>query len=334
MRFVQHFIQFENGGVEVLSFLLRRMGLMIVILFLVSIMIFSLVNVLPGDPARLILGQEATPEALEALRAEMGLNDPLVVQYFHWISNVIQGDFGNSVKDNTAVADILIAKIPVTLQLTIMSFLIALMIALPAGIISATRKGTLWDYSGTFFALSGVSLPPFWLGILLIYIFAVTLGWLPPSGYVSMKDDFVRSLTLMILPAITIGIRLSAELTRMLRSSLLEVLQSDFIRTGYAKGLLERAVIFRHALKNALIPVITVSGLQMATFLGGAVITETIFAVPGIGQLIVKSILTRDFPVVQGAVMFMALAVIIINFLVDIAYSILDPRIKLTGGTK
>ncbi|MED1562934.1 peptide ABC transporter [Alkalihalobacillus alcalophilus ATCC 27647 = CGMCC 1.3604] len=317
-----------------LKFILRRVGLMGAILFLVSVIIFSLVNVLPGDPATLILGQEATPEALESLREEMGLNQPLIIQYFEWVTGVLQGDFGHSIRDNTPVTTILVQKIPVTLQLTIMSFFIAIMIAVPVGIISATRKGTLWDYSSTLFALSGVSIPPFFLGILLIFVFAVTLGWLPPSGYVPLSEDFTRSLMLMILPAITIGIRLSAELTRMLRSSLLEVLQADFIRTGYAKGLLERGVVFGHAFRNALIPVITVSGLQMATFLGGAVITETIFAVPGIGQLVVTSILTRDFPVVQGAVMFMAFAVILINFMVDILYTVLDPRIKLAGGTK
>ncbi|KGA96010.1 glutathione ABC transporter permease [Alkalihalobacillus alcalophilus ATCC 27647 = CGMCC 1.3604] len=317
-----------------MKFILRRVGLMGAILFLVSVIIFSLVNVLPGDPATLILGQEATPEALESLREEMGLNQPLIIQYFEWVTGVLQGDFGHSIRDNTPVTTILVQKIPVTLQLTIMSFFIAIMIAVPVGIISATRKGTLWDYSSTLFALSGVSIPPFFLGILLIFVFAVTLGWLPPSGYVPLSEDFTRSLMLMILPAITIGIRLSAELTRMLRSSLLEVLQADFIRTGYAKGLLERGVVFGHAFRNALIPVITVSGLQMATFLGGAVITETIFAVPGIGQLVVTSILTRDFPVVQGAVMFMAFAVILINFMVDILYTVLDPRIKLAGGTK
>ncbi|KKK40091.1 glutathione ABC transporter permease [Mesobacillus campisalis] len=307
---------------------------MVVILFIVSVIIFSLVNVLPGDPALLKLGQEASPEAVEKLRIEMGLNDPLYVQYFNWISNVIQGDLGRSYIDNTAVTEILKQKIPVTLQLTVISFFVAILIALPAGIISASRKGTLWDYSSTLFALSGVSIPPFFLGILLIFIFSIGLGWFPPSGYTPFWQDPMRSLMLMILPAITVGIRLSAELTRMLRSSLLEVLQSEYIRTGYAKGLREKGVIFKHALRNAMIPVITVSGLQVGSFLGGAVITETIFAVPGLGQLVVNSILTRDFPVVQGAVMFMAFAVVFINFTVDMLYSVLDPRIKLSGGAK
>lgn len=316
------------------SFILRRLGLMFVILFIVTIIVFALVNVLPGDPAMMILGDEATPEVLETLREKMGLNDPLHVQYLTWVGKVIQGDFGKSLRDNTSVSKILIQAIPVTLQLTIMSFMIAILIAIPAGIISATRKGTALDYIGTTFAISGVSIPPFFLGILLIFIFAVTLGWVPPSGYISPKVDLSRSIILMILPAVTIGIRLSAELTRMLRSSLLEVLQSDYIRTAYAKGLLEKPVVIGHALKNAFIPVITVSGLQLATFLGGAVITETIFSVPGLGQLVVTSILTRDFPVVQAAILFMAFAVVIINFLVDITYSLLDPRIKLSGGSK
>ncbi|WP_027965036.1 ABC transporter permease [Halalkalibacillus halophilus] len=316
-----------------ISFLLRRTGLMIVILFLVSVIVFALVNVLPGDPALLILGQEATDESLRALRAEMGLDQPLVVQYFVWVGDLLQGDFGQSFRNNTEVSSLLIQKIPVTLQLTVMSFAVAILIAIPAGIISATRKGTLWDSSATVFALSGVSLPPFWLGILLIFIFAVTLGWFPPSGYVSLTENVGLSLWYMLLPAVALGVRLSAELTRMLRSSLLEVLESDFIRTGYAKGLLEKSVVFGHALRNSIIPVITVSGLQFATFLGGTVITEEIFNIPGLGQLLVQSILTRDFPVVQGAVMFMAFAVIFINFTIDIVYSILDPRIKLTGGS-
>jgi peptide/nickel transport system permease protein len=317
-----------------ISFILRRLGLMIVILFIVTLIVFALVNVLPGDPAMMILGDEATPEALETLREKMGLNEPVYVQYLTWLGNVVQGDFGNSLRDHTPVTSILSNAIPVTLQLTVMSFFIAILIAIPAGIISATRRGTPLDYLGTTFAISGVSIPPFFLGILLIFIFAVTLDWFAPSGYVSPKEDFTKSILLMILPAITIGIRLSAELTRMLRSSLLEVLQSDYIRTAYAKGLLEKPVVIGHALKNAFIPVITVSGLQLATFLGGAVITETIFSVPGLGQLVVTSILTRDFPVVQAAILFMAFAVVIINFLVDITYSLLDPRIKLTGGAK
>ncbi|WP_010647820.1 nickel ABC transporter permease [Oceanobacillus massiliensis] len=316
------------------AFIVRRLGLMILVLFIVSLIIFSLVNVLPGDPAQLILGQEATTEQLEALREEMGLNQPLYVQYFSWITDVLQGDLGNSFRDNTEVTTILMQKIPVTLELTVFSFAIAILIALPTGIISASRKGTGWDYSSTLFALSGVSIPPFFLGILLIFIFSITLSWLPPSGYVPFSENPMRNMMLMILPAITVGIRLSAELTRMLRSSLLEVLQSDYIRTGYAKGLREKGVIYGHALRNALIPVITVSGLQVGSFLGGAVITETIFAVPGLGQLVVNSILTRDFPVVQSAVMFMALAVILINFAVDILYTFLDPRIKMSGGTK
>jgi peptide/nickel transport system permease protein len=326
------FTKWFKGGTDVGRFLLRRLGLMIVILLLVSIIIFSLVHITPGDPARMMLGQEATDEAVQALRAKMGLNLPLYQQYLNWIGGIFQGDFGSSLKDNTPVLTVLMQKVPVTLQLTVFSFAISLLIAIPAGIISATKKGTLWDYLGTTFALSGVSIPPFFLGILFIFIFAVTLEWLPPSGYVSIWDDWKQSLLLMILPAFAVGVRLSAEITRMLRSSMLEVLNADYIRTAYSKGLLGKSVIISHALRNALIPVITVSGLQLGSFLGGAVITETIFAIPGVGRLVVDAILTRDFPVVQGAVMFMALAVIVVNFVVDILYSILDPRIKLSGG--
>jgi peptide/nickel transport system permease protein len=326
------FTKWFKGGTDVGRFILRRLGLMLVILFLVSIIIFSLVHITPGDPARMMLGQEATEEAVQALRAKMGLNLPLYQQYLNWIGGIFQGDFGSSLKDNTPVLTVLIQKIPVTLQLTVFSFIVALLIAIPAGVISATKKGTIWDYAGTTFALSGVSIPPFFLGILFIFLFAVVLGWLPPSGYVSIWDDWKRSLLLMIMPALAVGVRLSAEITRMLRSSMLEVLNADYIRTAYSKGLLGKSVIISHALRNALIPVITVSGLQLGSFLGGAVITETIFAIPGIGRLVVDAIMTRDFPVVQGAVMFMALAVIVVNFVVDILYSVLDPRIKLSGG--
>lgn len=315
-------------------FLLKRFGLMIVVMFIVSVVVFSLVHLLPGDPALTMLGQEATDQAVKALREQLGLNQPLYIQYLNWVSGVLQGDLGYSIQDHSAVIEILKNKIPVTLQLTLMSFIIAILIALPPGILSATRKGTWWDYSSTMFALSGVSLPSFWLGILLIYVFAVSLGWLPPSGYVPPSENLWRSVVLLLLPAITLGTRLSAELMRMIRSSLLEVLESDYIRTGYAKGLLERSVVFGHALKNAMIPVITVSGLQLTTFFGGAVIVETIFAVPGIGQLLVDSILTRDYPVVQGTVLFMAFSVVIVNFLIDILYSLLDPRISLKGGER
>lgn len=315
-------------------FLLRRLSLMVIVLFLVSVIVFGLVNILPGDPAMLMLGVEATPETLEALREEMGLNDPVYVRYFDWVGGVIQGDLGYSIQDHSPVMEILVNKIPVTLELTVMSFLIAIMIALPIGIISAIRKGSALDYTSTIFALTGVSLPSFWLGILLIYVFAITLGWFPPSGYVPLGENFLKSIMLMLLPAITLGTRMSAEMMRMIRSSLLEVLESDFIRTGYAKGLLERSVVFGHALKNALIPVLTVSGLQLTTLFGGTVIVETIFAVPGLGRLILDSILTRDYPVVQGVVLFMAFSVVCINFFIDILYSILDPRIKLTGGSK
>lgn len=317
-----------------LSYLSRRFGLMIAILFLVSIIVFALINVIPGDPAALMLGQEATPGALAALRQSMGLNDPLYVQYLHWLGSALQGDFGYSLADHTPVLNILLNKIPVTLELTLFSFALALLIAIPVGIISAVHKGTVWDYITTVFALSGVSIPAFWLGILLIYLISVVLGWLPPSGYVPFTDNPSRNIILMIMPSIALGVRLSAQLTRMLRSSLLEVMQADYIRTGFAKGLLRNRVVFGHALKNAMLPVLTVAGLELSSFLGGAVLTETVFGIPGLGQLIVNAILTRDFPVVQGAILFMAMAVVLVNFLVDVAYSLLDPRISLGGASK
>lgn len=315
------------------SFIFRRIGLMIVVLFLVSVIIFSLVNILPGDPALMILGQDSSPEAIESLREELGLNKPLIQQYTNWMGNVLMGDLGESLNDNTGVTTLLMKKIPITMQLAVMSLLISIIIAIPAGILGAAKKGTFWDYISTTMALSGVALPPFWIGILLIFIFSITLGWLPPSGYVSFFEDPWRNILLMLMPAFALGIRSTAELTRMLRSSMVETLQSDFVRTGYAKGLMGMSVVFKHAFRNSLIPVITMSGLQLAALLGGVVIVETIFHIPGLGQLIYNAILERDFPVVQGGVLFIAFGVIIINFIVDIIYSLVDPRIKL-GGQK
>ncbi|MDR7419746.1 MAG: ABC transporter permease [Armatimonadota bacterium] len=310
-------------------YLTQRLLLTIPVLFLVSIIVFTLINLIPGDPALLMAGGEAGQDVVEALRKQMGLDRPLVVRYAIWLGRVVRGDLGKSVRDGRPVLDVLRLKLPVTIQLAAISLLVSWCIAIPAGIVAAWKRRSVVDYTATTVALAGVSIPNFWLGIMLLYLFAVNLRWLPPSGYVEPWVNPIRSLERMVLPATVLGTALAALVMRLLRSSMLEVLGTEYVRTAQAKGLADRRVITRHALRNALIPVVTVMGLQLGGLLGGAVITETIFAVPGIGQLAVQSILTRDYPMVQGVVLFSAVAIVFVNLSVDIIYSLLDPRIRL-----
>lgn len=310
-------------------FIIRRLLLAVPVLLLVTVMVFSLLHLIPGDPATVILGPEATPEMVQTLREELGLNKPLLVQYFTWLGNILQGDLGRSLIDRTPVSYLILQRLPATLELTAGAFLVALCIALPAGLLSASRPGSWADHCCTAVSLAGLSIPYFWLGMMFIVLFAVKLGWLPASGYVPFFSDPAANLSAMILPMITTGLREAAVLTRMLRSSLLEVVESDYIRTAYSKGLNERTVLLGHALRNAMVPVITTSGLVIASLLGGLVITESIFSIPGYGRLIVESIFNRDFVTVQGAILVSALFVVLINILVDILYTLVDPRITL-----
>jgi peptide/nickel transport system permease protein len=302
---------------------------MVPVLFFVSIIIFILINLIPGDAARVFLGEEATPDALAALRHELGTDQPLPVQYGRWVAGMVRGDFGHSFKDNTPVLPTLLQKLPVTGELTGAALLVAWAIAIPAGVLAAWRQRTATDYGASAAALVGLSIPNFWFGIMAIYLFAVDLHWLPASGWVPLTVDASRNLRALVMPGCVLGLVLAAVVMRQLRSSMLEVLNADFVRTAKAKGLGQWVVLIRHALRNAVIPVITVMGIQMGTLLGGAVITETIFAVPGLGQLAVNSIYTRDFPMLEGVVMFSALSILLVNLLVDIVYSLIDPRIKL-----
>ena len=314
-------------------YLVRRLLLTLPVLFFVSVIVFSLINLIPGDPARIMLGEEASKDALSALRKEMGLDRPLYVRYLLWLSHVARGDFGRSVRDGRPVLDTLLLKLPVTIELAATSLLVAWVIAIPAGVVAAWKQRTALDYAATTVALAGISVPNFWLGIMMIYLFAVHLRLLPPSGYIEPWIDLTRSLKLMVMPSIVLGAALAALVMRLLRSSMLEVLGTDYIRTARAKGLDDVVVLIRHAMKNAMIPVVTVMGLQLSGLLGGAVITETIFAVPGLGRLTVDSILTRDYPMVQGVVLFAALAVVATNLIVDLTYAVLDPRIRLGART-
>lgn len=311
-----------------MAYVIRRLILTIPILLLVSIMVFSLIHLIPGDPATVILGQEATPEAKAALRHELGLDRPLVAQYFSWLSHVVRGDLGRSLVDQTPVIGVIAQRLPATLELTLGAFIVALAIAVPTGILSATRRGGGTDFASTLFALAGMSLPAFWLAMMFIILFAVKLQWLPASGYVPFFENPRANLAAMLMPMLATGIRESAILMRMLRSSMLEVLYSDYVRTARGKGLGAMLVVMRHALRNALIPVITASGLLVAGLLGGLVITETIFSIPGFGRLIVDAIFQRDFVTVQGAILVSALLVVVVNLVVDMLYVLIDPRIK------
>jgi peptide/nickel transport system permease protein len=312
------------------AFLIRRLLLTLPILFIVSVVCFSLINLIPGDPATVILGPEATEQAKEQMRERLGLDKPIVVQYVDWLGGVLHGDLGKSLVDGTPVSQLILQRLPVTLELALGTFLVSLTIAVVAGILSASKRGTWVDYVSTGFALGGISIPHFWLGMMFIIIFAVNLGWLPASGYVPFFEDPAANIAVMILPILATGLRESAELMRMLRSSLLEELGSDYVRTAFSKGLSRRVVVIRHAVRNALIPFVTASGLQIAALLGGLVVTEQVFQLPGVGRLIVESILERDYTVVQGAVLTVTVIVILINVLVDLLYAVIDPRIALS----
>ncbi|NRR23444.1 MULTISPECIES: ABC transporter permease [unclassified Brevibacillus] len=315
-----------------MMFIVRRLLLTIPILLLVSIMTFSLIHMIPGDPARVILGEEATPEAYTALRTELGLDQPIVVQYFSWLGKVVTGDLGISITDRVPVADLIMQRLPATVELTIGTFLVAILIAFPAGILAAVRRGTWIDYTSTFTALGGMSIPSFWLAMMMIIFFAVENQWLPSSGYVPFSENPTQNLMAMILPCLATGLRESAVLMRMLRSSLLDVVSMDFIRTAKAKGLNEARTILGHALRNAMVPVVTTSGLMIAGLLGGLVITESIFSIPGFGRLIVESVFKRDYVTVQGAILVSAVLVVLVNLIVDILYAVIDPRIKAGKG--
>ncbi len=315
-----------------MAFLIKRLLLTIPILLLVSIMTFSLIHMIPGDPARVILGQEASPEAYTALRTELGLDKPIVMQYFSWLAKVLQGDLGISITDRVPVIDLIMQRLPVTIELTIGTFLVALIIAVPAGILAAVKRGTWIDYVSTFTALGGMSVPSFWLAMMFIIYFAVNHQWLPASGYVPFFENPTENIKGMILPCLATGLRESAILMRMLRSSLLDVINMDFVRTARAKGLNETRTVLGHALRNALIPVVTTSGLMIAGLLGGLVITESIFSIPGFGRLIVESVFKRDYVTVQGAILISAVLVVLVNLVVDILYAVIDPRIRAGRG--
>ncbi len=311
-----------------LSFVLRRILIAIPTLILVSMFVFTLQKLLPGDPVLVMAGEERDPEVIAFLREQYRLNDPIPVQYFHWVGNVLQGDLGMSLRTRQPVTELILQRIPVTFQLAVMAMLFAMLIGIPMGILSAVKKGTWLDYVANFVALSGLSIPNFWLGILLILLVSVNLGWLPASGYVSFWADPVRSIQTMLMPAFVLGTALAATLMRHTRSAMLGVLQSDYVRTARAKGLRERVVVMKHAFRNGVLPIVTLSALLFGELLAGAVLTEQIFSIPGFGRLIVDAVFNRDYAVVQGVVLVTAVAFIAMNLLADVAYALLNPRMR------
>ena len=311
-----------------LSLLGKRLLQLIPTLFFVSVIIFSLQQLLPGDPALIMAGEERDPAVIEQIRQQYHLDRPIPVQYVYWVQGVLSGNLGESMRIHVPVLDLILQKLPVTIQLASMAIVIALVIGISAGIISAVKKNTFWDYADNVFALCGISTPNFWLGIMLIFLFSVKLGWLPASGYVPISEDWRASLASTIMPAFVLGNSIAAVLMRHMRSAMLQALESDYVRTARAKGLFERTVILKHALRNALTPVITLGALEFGTLLSGAVLTEQIFTIPGFGKLIIDSVFNRDYAVVQGVVLVTATVYIVLNLLADIAYVLVNPRLR------
>jgi peptide/nickel transport system permease protein len=315
-----------------LRYALRRLFVMVPVLLVISLATFALMSIVIGDPVLLILGQEtaADEETIERMRADLGLDRPLPLQYLDWLSHVARGDLGRSMRSPVTVTDTIIERLPVTLELTLLTLLLSLTISLPLGIAAALRPGSMIDVAISAIASIGLSIPNFWLGILLIYGFALKLGWLPSGGFVRFTEDPLENLKLMILPTLTLSTAYIGSQSRYMRSAMLDVLNQDYVRTARSKGLNERAVVWSHAVRNALMPVITIVGLEVAGLFGGAVVTETIFSLPGIGTLLVQSVFGRDTTMVQGVVLFITLAVVLVNLATDLAYALVDPRIRVS----
>lgn len=316
------------------SYLLRRIAAALVALWLASLIVFAGVHALPGDAALALAGEEQSPQALTEIRAKYGLDDPLPVQYVRWAGLAVQGDLGESVRTGLDVRETILHKIPITLELAVLSVLVAILIGIPTGVTAAARKGKFSDYVSNAVGLGGLSIPHFWLGLVLILLLAIRVQWFPASGYVPFLQDPLGNLYHMILPACVLGTGLAAVIMRQMRSSMLESLETDYVRTARAKGLSEWSVVGSHAFRNSLITVVTVIGLQLGALISGAVVTEQIFVIPGFGNLIVSAVFQRDLPVIQGAVLVAAVGYIVVNLLVDITYSLLNPRIRISAEAR
>jgi peptide/nickel transport system permease protein len=306
-----------------------RLAQVIPTLLLVSMLVFGLQQLMPGDPALVLAGEErGDPQVLAQIRAELWLDRPIYVQYAHWLDKVVHGNLGYSWRSREPVLELVAQKLPVTAQLAVMAFGFAVLIGVPAGVVSAVLRNSVWDYLANAIGLAGLSTPNFWLGIMLILLVSVQLGWLPPSGYVSLAENWRQSLATTVMPAFVLGNAIAAVLMRHTRSAMLTALDQDYVRTARAKGLAEFAVVVRHALRNALIPVVTLGALELGTLLSGAVLTEQVFSIPGFGKLIVDAVFNRDYPVVQGVVLVTAFLYVSLNLLADIIYVIVNPRLR------
>jgi peptide/nickel transport system permease protein len=313
------------------QYIARRFLLTIPAMLAMSVVVFMMIRLIPGDPAQVILGLRSTPETLQTLREEMRLNDPLWVQYGHWLGNVLRGDLGVDYRTHEPIGEMLLSRLPVTLEMAFLAMLISALLAIPLGLLAATRRGAA-EHGTLALGLVGISIPDFWLGVMLILIVSLGLGWLPSSGYVPMNESLQDNIRHMLLPALTLALNLAAVLSRTVRTAVLDVLDRPFVRTARAKGLRERAVVAGHILKNAAIPVITVMGLQLGYVLGGAIIIEQIFALPGVGRLTLNAVLERNYPVVQGAVLLITFSVMLVTIFTDALYAVLDPRVRQRYG--
>jgi peptide/nickel transport system permease protein len=313
------------------SFVVRRVGASLLVVLLATMLVFAGVRALPGDTALALAGENRDPAVLEFVRHKYGLDKPLPVQYATWLGHVVRGDFGQAGRSGLEIGPTILSRIPITLELAFLSIFVALLLGLPAGIAAAVKRGSVADYTGSAFALVGLSVPHFWLGLLFILLFAVKLGWLPASGYVPFFEDPIGNLERMIMPAVVLGTGFSAVVMRQMRSSMLESLGTDYVRTARAKGLSERQVVAGHALRNSMLTVVTLAGVQLGVFISGAVVTEQIFVIPGFGRLTVQAIQQRDYALIEGVVLVAAVGYVLANLLVDILYSYLNPRIRVAA---
>ncbi len=310
------------------AYLLKRIFILILTLLLVSMTIFVVLMVIPGDPAQIILGVHATPETLQKVRHQLGLDRPLILQYLSYMGNLVMGDLGRSITYDVSIASLIFSRLQVTVPLAIFSLILAIVLSIPLGIYSSLHRNQVGDYGIMVFSQIGLAVPAFWAGILLILLFAVALHWLPAGGFQPWQVNPVKTLKSLFLPALSLGLVRAAVLTRMTRSSMLEILGEDYIRTAKSKGLPRRAVVYKHAFRNAIIPVITIVGLQAGDLLAGAIIVENVFHLPGVGRLVFEAIGQRDLPVIQGVVLLIGGIIVVINFIIDMAYRYLDPRIR------
>jgi peptide/nickel transport system permease protein len=321
-------IEINKGELQMITYVTRRLGQTVLVLFIVSIIVFMIMHLLPGDPAKIMLGTNATQEQLDLLTKEMGLDKPLPVQYVHWFGHVLQGDLGNSITYKEKVSNLIATRLPKTLFIGALALFFTLLIGIPAGVIAAVKRGSVIDSAITSLANFGIAVPSFWLAFLGVYLFSLKLGWLPVQGYTSPFDDFWLSVKKLIMPVALLSLTSLSSIARQTRSAMLEVIRQDYIRTARSKGLLDRIVIVKHAFRNALIPIVTLLGLSLGYLVGGSVFIEQVFNIPGMGRLMVQSIFGQDYVVVQGCVLLVATVVALANLCVDLAYSYIDPRIR------